>query len=113
MNVYCIDVNLFLRDLALLDANHHTVGGAFDMVWPQAIDLANAQAGAIDHCQQCPMLKVEGGLQDLFYRLAGQYNRPMMGASTRGDMEVGPVPAQDLLVETAIRAEVDIDRAPG
>jgi len=41
------DCVAILVALALLDANHHTVGGAFDMVWPQATDLANAQAGAI------------------------------------------------------------------
>ncbi len=83
------------------------------MVGPKAIDLAEAQAGAIDHCQQRPMLEIEGGLQDLFDRLAGQHERPMMGAPTRGNMEVGPTPAQDLFVETAVRAEVDVDRAPG
>jgi len=59
------------------------------------------------------MLEVESGLQNPFHRLAGQHKGLMMGAPARGGMEFGPVPAQDLLVEAAVCAEVDVDRAPG
>jgi len=48
------------------------------------------------------MLEIEGCIQDLFHRLAGQHERPMMRSSARGDMKIGAVPVQDLLIETAV-----------